>query len=81
MQTPKSIRLGKLDTAAAVEAATDISPAVIFPDGGNGLAVFEFPCTPEVMDALVMFEQGLMVDAQKLIRCRLHLLRRAKGGR
>lgn len=81
MTPSKMIRLSKVDTAATIEADTDISPEVIFPDGSNGLAVFEFPATPEVVNALVMFEQGLMVNAQKLLRCRLHLLRRAKGGK
>lgn len=80
MTTSKNIRISKVDTAATIEAATDISPEVIFLDGSKGMAVFEFPPTEEVTTALIMFEQGLKVEAQKLLRCRLHLLRRAKGG-
>lgn len=76
----RTIMIKSLDRASIIEADTEESPATIY-NGQTRLFEFQFPNTPAVRDCLIQIEQGLKVDALKLLECRNRLFRKLKGGR
>lgn len=76
----RTITIKSLDRASVIEADTDETPAVLY-NGQTRLFEFQFSSTPAVRDCLIQIEQGLKVDALKLLECRNRLYRRLKGAR
>lgn len=75
----KNITIKSLDRAAIVEACTGETPTLLF-NGQTNLSEFQFPSTPAVRDCLLQIEQGILVDALRLLECRTRLFRKLKGG-
>ena len=76
----RTITIKSLDRASIIEADTAETSTTIY-NGQTRLFEFQFPSTPAVCDCLIQMEQGLMVDALKLLECRNRLFRKLKGGR
>lgn len=75
----ETIKLKSIDLAAVVQAVTDEQPLVTYLNG-NHLAQFEFSATERVKDAILRYEQGLCIEARKLLTIRTQLYRRIRGG-
>ena len=74
-----TITIKSLDRAAIIEADTGEPPILVY-NAQTNLSEFKFPNTPAVRDCLLQIEQGIMVDALRLLECRTRLFRKLKGG-
>lgn len=79
MTSDQTITLKSLDRAAIIEAATGETSATSY-NGKTGLSEFVFPRTKAVTDCMLQIDNGLQVDALKLLECRTRLYRRIRGG-
>ena len=79
MASDQTITIKSLDRAAIIEAVTAETPLMLY-NGQTNLSEFQFPNTTAVRDCLLQIEQGIQVDALKLLECRTRLFRKLKGG-
>lgn len=71
-------RTKSIDQAAAIQAKTGIVPKIIFQE--TGIALFEFPLSPDVTNVVLSYESGCLVDARNVLTIRNQIFRRLKGG-
>jgi hypothetical protein len=68
-----------IEQAAAIMAVSKIDPRISFNE--SGLATFSFPQLPAVIEVVMQYETGFMVDARTVLNTRNQLFKRVRGGR
>jgi hypothetical protein len=77
MQRPYQTK--NIEQAATIQTVTKADPLISFDD--SGIATFTFPGTFEVASVVMMYENGIQVDARTLLCFRNQLFKRIRGGR
>jgi hypothetical protein len=66
-----------IEQASTIKTAKKLDPELSFDE--TGIATFTFPEKPEVVNVVMNYEFGFLVDARTVLNTRNQLLRRVKG--